>query len=207
MTTPIAHRSIAVLKYPKQVPALVTFAQAIVTAMTGNTNFPKPTPMLPDVTQAIADLAAAQTAAQARTHGAVVTRNQKKIALVAKLELLKAYIQNVADADREQASGIIESASLSVRKVPVRAKRTFAAKLGAVSGTVLVSTPSAGHRASYDWQYSADAGKTWLTLPTTLQAKTSLKALVPGSTYSFRYRAVTKGGVGDWSEPVAILVK
>jgi hypothetical protein len=205
--TPIAHRSIAVFHLPKQVPVLISFAQAIVTAMTGNKFFPTPAPPLAEITQAIADLETAQTAAQARTHGAVVTRNQKRIALVAKLEQLKSFVQNVADANREEASGIIQSAALAVRKVPVRAKRTFTATMGAVSGTVVLRTPSAGSRATYAWEMSADGGATWQPMPSTVQTKTTVTGLHVASTYSFRYRTVTKGGLGDWSQPVAIFVK
>lgn len=205
--TPIAHRTLAVFHLPKQISALISFAQAIVTAMTGNKFFPSPAPSLADVSQAIADLETAQTAAQARTHGAVVTRNQKRIALVAKLEQLKAYIQNIADANREEASGIIQSAGLGVRKTPVRAKRVFSAVMGAVSGTVIVRTPSAGSRATYFWEMSSDGGATWQPLPSTVQTKTSVTGLHAPATYSFRFRTVTKAGLGDWSQPVSLFVK
>ena len=206
MTTAIAHRSIAVFKMPKPVPALITFARAIVTAMTGNAVFPKPTPTLAEITTAINDLETAETAAQARTHGAATTRNQKRVALVALLEQLKAYVQQVADADRENGAGIIQSAALNVRKVPTRAKRAFAVKVGVLEGTLNLTTVSAGHRASYEWEMSTDGGKTWQVLPATLQTKTSLTGLQPGA-YSFRYRAVTKAGAADWSQPVSITLK
>jgi hypothetical protein len=206
MSTPIPHRAIAVLRVPKQVPALITFARAIVTAMTSNANFPTPTPPLADVGKSIDSLQAAQTQAQARTHGAVATRNQARIALMATLELLKGYVQDVADADREKSAGIIQSATLNVRKVPAPGKRAFAVKPGTVSGSVKLSVPSAGHRSSYDWQQSADGGKTWVDVTSTIQTKTVVAGLLPGTTYSFRFRAVTKTGVGDWSQPLSIIV-
>jgi hypothetical protein len=159
-----------------------------------------------DVGKSIDALQAAQTQAQARTHGAVATRNQARLALLAELELLKGYIQEIADADREKSAGIIQSATLSVRKVPTRGKRAFAAKPGTVSGSVKLSVPSAGHRSSYDWQQSADGGKTWVDVTSTVQTKTVVTGLQPGSTYAFRFRSVTKTGVSDWSQPVSILV-
>jgi len=91
--------------------------------------------------------------------------------------------------------------------LPTRAPRVFAAKAGAFSGAVQLVAPSAGHRASYEWQYSTDGGKTWVELPPTLQAKTSLTGLTAGSTAQFRYRAVIKAGAGDWSPPLSFLVK
>jgi hypothetical protein len=61
-----------------------------------------------------------------------------------------------------------------------------ATKQGSVSGTAKITAVSAGHRASYEWQYSVDGGKTWVTAPATMQAK---------------------AGEGDWSQAVALLVK
>jgi hypothetical protein len=53
----------------------------------------------------------------------------------------------------------------------------------------------------------ADGGKTWTPLPVTLQAKTTRTGLAVASIPQFRYRAVTKGGEGDWSQPVSVVVK
>jgi hypothetical protein len=66
---------------------------------------------------------------------------------------------------------------------------------------------SAGDRASYQWAWSTDGGKAWRLAPATLQAKSVLTGLPPASICSFRYRAVTKSGEMDWSEPVSILVR
>jgi hypothetical protein len=73
MTTPInsVHRTVASLKLPARVPALIIYAQGIVKGMTGNPAFPTPSPSLPTVTTAINDLQIAETAARARTKGAV----------------------------------------------------------------------------------------------------------------------------------------
>lgn len=207
MTNTVAHRSIAVLKLPRPVAVLVSVAKAVVVAMTGNAAFPNPQPTLAAIQTAIADLEAAEAAAQARTKGAVATRNQKRKALVTLLEQLRGYVQTVADADAERAPALIQSAAMNVRKVTARAPRVFAVKQGSVSGALVLVTASAGHRASYEWEYSADAGKTWQAMPPTLQAKTSVTGLSAGTTYSFRYRSVTKAGASDWSAPVSTVVK
>ena len=52
------HRSTVTLSLPKSVPALIVFAQGIVTRMTGNKSFANPTPTLAVVTAAIDDLRA-----------------------------------------------------------------------------------------------------------------------------------------------------
>lgn len=206
-TTKSVQRSVAVLSLPKPVPAIITFAQRVTTAMTGNPAFPTPTPTLAEVMAGIAGLQVAQSAAMARTAGTVTARNDKKAALVALLQDLRGYVQKTADADPENSAAIIQSAGLAVKKAPVLRPRVFSAVQGAVSGTVKLVTASAGHRASYDWEYSIDAGKTWVELPSSRQAKTSVTGLAAGTTVLFRHRAVTRTGVADWSQPVALLVK
>jgi hypothetical protein len=201
------HRPIAVLAIPHSVKAFVPYAQSIVTAMTQNPSFPSPVPALAVVTTAIGALQNAESATLARTIGAVEARNDKRATLVGLLQQLRSYVQTVADGDLETAATVIRSAGMAVKKVPAPRPRTFEAQQGAVSGTAKLVAPSAGHRASYEWQYSTDGGKTWVLAPVTLQAKTIIVGLTPGATVQFRYRPVSKTGEGDWSQTVVLIVK
>jgi hypothetical protein len=100
--TKTIRRSIASLKLsPNKVPALVTYSQAIVKAMTGNAAFPSDAPALAAVTAAVNDLQTAETAALARTKGAVAIRNEKRSALVVLLQQLRGTVQAAADANME----------------------------------------------------------------------------------------------------------
>jgi hypothetical protein len=186
---------------------LISVVKAIVLAMTGNKAFPNPTPTLAEVAAAITDLETAQAAALSRVKGAVAARNDKRRALVALMQELKAYVQKVADGDQENGAALIQSAGMNVKKSPARKPRVFAITQGAVSGAIKVVVPSAGRRAAYDWEWSVDGGKTWTLAPSTMQAKTTLTGLAAGTTVTFRYRAVTKAGEGDWSQPTSFLVK
>jgi len=205
-TTTKAHRSLAVLDLPKRINVLITFANGVVTGMTGNSYFTTPNPTLAVLTAAVNDLQVAETAAAARTKGAAATRNSKKAALITLLEQERMYVQSVADQNAENGPSIIESAGMSVKKSPTRHARVFAAVAGPISGTVKVIAPSGGHRVAYDWQYSTD-GKTWVDLTSTLQAKTTMTGQTPGTVLEFRYRTVTKTGTSDWTAPVSITVK
>jgi hypothetical protein len=200
------HRSIVVLKLPTRIQALIAYANTIVKAMTGNPSFPTIAPLLTSISAAITDLQTAETAALARTKGATVTRDEKKTALVQLLQQLKGDIQTAADANVENGASIIASAGVSVKKTVVRSPRVFGAKPGAVTGTVKLVTASAGHRASYEWEYSTDGGKTWVTAPATLQAKTTVAGLTVGTAVQFRSRPVTKTGEGNWTQPVSLTV-
>jgi hypothetical protein len=201
------NRSIASLNLPKQVPGLINLANSIVQSMTGNATFAAPEPPIATLSAALTDLETAEAAALARTRGAVATRNTKRATLITLLEQLKAYVQKVADANVDQGATTIQGAGLALKKTPARPKRVFAATPGDVSGSVKLITDAAGKRASYEWQTSIDGGKTWVPSASTLQAKTTITGLTPGATVTFRYRAVTKTGEGDWSQPLALIIK
>lgn len=201
------HRPLVSLALPKSVPALLTYAGQVVSAMTSNPMFPNPSPTLAVLQAAIHDLQLAETAALARTKGAVTTRNEKKVPLIKLLQQLKGYVQTTADASADNGASIIQSAGLAVKKSPTHKARVFVAAAGATSGAAKLVAASAGPRSSYEWQYSLDGGKTWVSAPVTLQAKTLVVGLTPGVTVLFRYRPVTKAGEGDWSQTVSLIVK
>jgi len=141
-------RSLVSLDLPKTVPELISFAEQVVKSATNNPSFPTPSPTIAVIQQAIADLQAAQAAAQLRAKGAVQARNDKKAALIKLLQLFKSYVQNIADEDPDTSATVIHGAGLAVKKAPSRKPHTFAAKEGAISGSVKLSTVSAGARAT-----------------------------------------------------------
>lgn len=201
------HRIVAVGKFPTTVVALLKYAQAFVAALTNNPFFTDAGPVIAALQAKFTALDTAETAAKTRAIGTVAARDNAKEDLLTALHGAKSYVQQKADANPEQAQAMIESATLSVRKTPVRVKLGFTAKPGPVTGSVHLSALAAGRRASYEWQWSADGGKTWTILPSTLQAKTTVPNLPVGTNCSFRFRAVTKTGEGDWSQVITMLVK
>jgi hypothetical protein len=62
----------------------------------------------------------------------------------------------------------------------------------------MLHTACAVERASHDWQYSSDGGKTWISAPSSLQAKTTLSGLTPLTTVMVRQ---------DWDQPVSAVVQ
>jgi len=202
------HRSTIALDVPTKIADVILFANNVVQKMTSNPSFPAPTPTIAALTAAVNDLHTAETAALSRAKGTATVRNDKRTVLVSLLQQLRGYVQSVADATPETGAAIIESAGLAVRKVATRGKRVFAARPGALTGSAIVTAATAGPRSSYEWQYSTDGGKTWVFAPATTQGKTTIGGLPAGTTVQFRYLAVTpKGGQGDWSPAVSLLVK
>ena len=205
MTTIPQHRILVATKLPLPVPALIKTAQAIITAMTGNAHFPSPNPPLATLNASLAALVDAETTTT-RAKGAVPARNAARTQLVSDLHAARAYVQQVADANPDQAEAIIASAGMAVRKPTSRAKPTFAVRQGATSGSVKLAARAAALRASYEWEWSVDGGKTWTPAPPTLQARTAISGLPVGTSVQFRYRSVTKTGATDWSQATSLVV-
>jgi hypothetical protein len=203
----VQNRVFVVLNLPLPVPELIKAARAIIAALTGNAHLPDPNPSIATLAASVTALDTAETATQTRAHGTVAVRNAARSTLLADLRALKGYVQQQADANPEQGTTIILSAGMAVRKATSRAKAPFAVKSGAVSGSVLLEAKAAGRRAAYDWEWSADGGKTWTAAPSTLQAKTTIVGLPVGTTVQFRFRAIVKSGEGDWSQPLALVVR
>jgi hypothetical protein len=201
------HKTLAALRLPTPVPALLSVAEAIVVAMSISPSFPAPVPALAVVGFAIKGLHDAQVATLTRTHGTVAARDRRLASLVALLLRLKGYVQGVADDDPEHAVAIIESAGMHVKRSTTRSKPPFDVKPGRVSGSARLVARSAGDRAAYQWAWSPDGGATWRKVPQTLQAHTLVSGLPPASTCWFRYCVATKAGESDWSEPRSFVVR
>src|SRR5580658_1400299 len=92
-------RFIAVLRLPEPAPRILTFGNAIVTAMTNNVHFPSPSPSLATVTSDITAATAAEVAALTRARGTASVRDQKLSTVVKDLHQLKNGVQAVADAN------------------------------------------------------------------------------------------------------------
>ena len=207
MTTTNTHRVLAVLNLPRHVPDQIKVGQTLQAALASNPHFPLPDPIITAFIAALGPYDAAETLAQTRAKGTVAARNAAQVVYLGALHALKARIQQVADASPDQAEAIITSTSLAVKKVPIRQKQSFEVRQGATSGTVHVIAKAAAARASYEWQYSVDGGKTWVDAPNTLQARTTITGLPVAVNVEFRVRATTKSGQGDWSQPASFLVK
>jgi hypothetical protein len=204
----VIRREIAVLNLPKQVPKLSSKAKGVVQAMTGNSNipatFPTNVPTLATVTSDITALDNAESLALTKVIGSVEARNIKKEVVIKDMHIYQAFVQNIADNSPANALQIIKSAGMDVKQSIAHSISDFSVSYGDVSGTVLLLAKAVAKRASYEWQMGTD-GKTWVNLPHTLSCKTSVTGLTPGTTYYFRFNAVTKDGEGTWSQVSSIV--
>jgi len=195
-------RPYAVLKLDKRIHNVIAFAGHVVQSMTNNPDFPSPAPPLASVQADIDALSRAQSTVRSRLHGAAKTRDSYLATVRLDLGSLIAYVQTLAHgADVDVAAQLIASSGFFIKRRGVHPKQQAAAVPGRVSGSVRLTAPFAGKRAAYAWEVSEATGA-WTALPDTTQASTRIDSLTPGCFYRFRWRALTRTGMGDWSEPV-----
>ena len=214
MSNSKSNHELVVLKIPESIASLIALARAIVAAMGINkVLFTSPSPALVQVTTDTEALVTAETATKARTMGAVAIRDEKRVALIADLHQLLAYVQQVVNQNPTEAASIAAAAGMTLRKKATsHHKSDLAAKALArpaqgpiVSGSVQLVAKAVKGSRSNEWQYSTD-GKTWTYAPPSTSAKTVLTDLQTGVLTYFRHRPVLKAGAGAWSQPVSMLV-
>jgi hypothetical protein len=209
------HRDRAILKIDRNsTPSVNKRAQAVTNGMGADPNrFPAPNPPLADVQAQIAKVSAAEQVVETRTKGAAAARNVQRGILVGMLETQRAYVQSVCDANPEQAKAIIEAAGMVVATSPTRNEPLLEITGGVQSGTVdldanaTILTGKSGRKVFYNWQWTADGGKTFASAPATVQAKTTIANLTPLTMVGFRVSTTGAEGPGEWSPIVTVLVQ
>ena len=198
---------VVIHRLPKSIGARIAYAKHVAQCMTGNARFPSPPVPMATFASHIAALDAAEVAVLTRAHGLRTARNDKLDVVLRDLDLLRAYVQTVAGQHPiEEAKEIVASAGMFVKNSSGPRKLAFAAKQGKSSGTVELSLAHPGGDASFKWQWSAD-GVNYVDAPDTTASSTTIPKLAPAQWYWFRGRVLTKDGLGDWSDPIRLLVE
>ena len=195
------------LGLPKSGPAYVTGAYYIVECMDGNTWFPAPVPSLADVKSATDALRDAEATALYAGGASKAARDDRWRELKALMQLLRAYVEGVANSNLEHAEAIVKSAGMAVVVTKREDKRVLSVRQGRVSGLLILVARMVAKECRYSWQMSADAGKSWIDLTPTVSAKTTVSGLEPGKTYLFRVRGTARKVSTTWCDPVPFLVK
>ncbi|MFO0758134.1 MAG: hypothetical protein U0359_16685 [Byssovorax sp.] len=200
------HPPQAVLHLPRPTTLLLTYAKKVSAAMDGNPHFPSPVPSLAKLNASIAALDDAETAMGG---GVVKTkkRDADRLVVTQGLYCERQYVQTIADQQTSLADAetVIVSAGMFVRKMPKTQKAPLAVRPGMVSGTAVIIAAAVAPTAMYYWQWTTGANA-WTSLPETIAARTSVQGLTPATIHAFRFRALTRTGLMEWSQPVSLLV-
>ncbi len=189
---------------------LETKALSIVAAMTGNSNFPTPTPALKDVSAAIADYSNALSLAQNRGKVEVAIKNAKKEALIAILRSLAAYVNFIANGDKT----VIMSAGFDTTKdnasaLPLAEPKNFKVTNGINAGEAITSISGVRNVKTYLHQYTADPitdASVWQSKYVSTRTCT-FSNLQSGKKTWFRVAAIGTGQQIAYTEPLSLIIQ
>jgi len=190
------------------IPEKIAKAQQIVNALTGNANFPSPTPALANITSAANELkSAADDVLAIRQLGKEKTaiQNQKEDVLDQLLAQEGSYVAAIAGNDEQLilSAGFDVRASTAAPTEPPAQPQSLAASEGSHDAEIdLTWQPVVGAK-SYVVEQSGDpvAPNTWAHAGVSTRAGYTAKNLSSGTRYWFRAAAVNAAGQSGWSDP------
>ncbi len=206
-----AKRPLAVFNIKKylQIGAFLLKVIGIVQNIKNNAGmYATPKPPILTVEGHLDELKDAEIAVQTRAPGSAQARDEKYDQVLDDVHTLQNYVQDLADeaVDTQAAITVITTSGFDLKVNGVRVKPVLSAKNTVLPGVAKLIAKAAGQRAIYNWQQSADNGTTWVDLPDTLKANTTVSGLTPASRVLFRVQAVTKDGPLGWCQPVSLIV-
>jgi hypothetical protein len=138
---------------------------------------------------------------------ATATKRSLKRKLATDLKHLRDDVQTVVEQQTSLADALkaAASAGMALKKVGKRDIPELSVKSTGIPTVVELSARAVAPDASYYWQFSLD-GKNWQSAPETMKHLTVISGLTSGQTYYFRFRALTRKGMRDWSPAITLLV-
>jgi len=197
----------AELKLPTRIPDRIARIGAIIERLDGNPRYATLQPIVNALKPAYAELRAAQVDVTSGTRGKPAVRDRKLVVCEQLLEQLRVGVEGLANDDLENGPSLIEGAFMFVRGRSTRKKQPEALGPGSLPGSVKMSILAMKGAGSYVREWSADGGVTWTRARVTPEADAVIPDLPIGKFVLFRWAALTKTGLGDWSEPIGIVVK
>ena len=190
------------------VPDKVQFVRQVVTQMTGNANFPTPSPALAALTTKANNFETAfntQQSAQQAAKTATTNLGTADAAADAALNSLANYVEETAAGDAAK----IESAGLNLRapKTPTTSLATpqnLGLTVGDNDGELDAAWDPTAKAKNYEVQVSDDppTSSSWRAGDIASASKVTLKNLTSGSKVWVRVRALgPKGLKSPWSDP------
>ncbi len=191
------------------VSLLVTYASNIFTSMSPNLLFPLPPVTMLALQTAYLNLQMAAVAAATGGPEQTADMKAKREVLINLLTTLGHYVEDIANepANAADATVIILSAGMKTKAFTPRQKQVFKVLPGKLVGTVDMKA-AAVKRGTHEWQYTLSPGEvgSWIALPPTTKAHSTIIGLTSGTQVYGRHRAVLKTGPTDWDSQLSVVV-
>lgn len=185
--------------------ALSVLAQHILENMTGNANFPTPTPTLPVYTTAYNNYVEALGEAKNRDKEKVLIKNLRRSKLKETINQLFDYVNLTGGTNIEVLSS--SGFPLAKERTPVGdmpKPESFKTTLGDGAGEVHLRVKKVKGADSYVYQHIISPSpevENWTTINDP-SSRITVKNLESGALYKFRVAAVGATGQGPWSDVI-----
>lgn len=184
------------------VPQKINVTRMITDSILSNpVTFVTPYPDIITIQNATDDLEAAWNDAADGGKLKTALMHDKETDLIKLLNLLAAYVQNIANNDEE----VIHLAGMQVKKDGVKHFNDFEVVQAADRGAVRLRVKPAA-KVAYRWEYCKDPIGTWIVAKTTPQSTTNWGDLEEGVKYWFRVVFCGQNGDTMIYNPVSIIV-
>lgn len=185
---------------------LIAFARNVIALITGNAQYPTPTPTLAVLTTSVN---AFETAVQEALDGGkivIATRNAARVELLALLPQLAAYVQGSCKAD---LPALLSSGFAAVRAPspvgalppPQNPRLTYTDK----SGELLLKFDRVTNAASYSVQTAPTAVGPWADEALSTSTRVVIRGLTPGETVWARACPNGSKGASEWTAPTTAM--
>ncbi len=181
---------------------------SIISNMTGNANFPTPTPTLAVVEAAADNYSSALVKALTGNRADVADKNAKRAELENVLRSLCTYVNLTANGDVTKLLTSGFDVSKDPQPVVLTRPENLRVENGAASGTLLVSVKAVKGAHAYFHEYTTDATMapgSWVSTTGTT-SRMQFANLQPGTTYYCRVGAVGTNNQLLYSDPVSRMV-
>jgi hypothetical protein len=181
-------------------------ARAIAQDITANVGtFATPNPTMANFQNDIQKLETAEANALTHVAGSASARDLIYTTVLADIRSLLSYVQGLADKapNYQAAVNIIQLAGFEVKGINQGNKSALKVTYDKTMLTYKLLAKAVARRAAYHWQYSTDGGTTWVDMPVTLKASTTLIGVASTGRMAFRFKTITNDGESDWSDVVS----
>lgn len=190
------------LNFPTVISYFIVFAKAILMAFANNPHFKDSSAKVTKLGADVKVLDDAETACRTKPPtGTIEARNAALQAVKTDLKSLRNDVQEVADADPENALAIIASANMSVKNSATHTKQQNAAEVGVEDGTLVLTGEGAG---AHEWRVSTDE-IVWTYITPSYTSKTIATDLISNTYYYCQNKKMLRNNKkGEWSQSIKI---
>ena len=185
---------------------LIAFVRNVIALMTGNTQYPTPTPTLAVLTTSVN---AFETAVHEALNGGkivIATRNAARVDLLALMRQLAAYVQASCNADLLALLGsgfdaVRAPSPVGVLPPPQNPRLSLTGK----SGELMLKFDRVTNAVNYPVQTAPAATGPWSDEDLSTATRVDIGGLTPGETLWARAAANGSAGASEWTAPTTAM--